>query len=397
VAYLRRIPTRRLLLLCAAVAVLGASVTAIALAATSGGPVPPPKPLAQAVHDSLTAPAVPGISARISFTNHLVDSSLLPEGSDPLLAGASGRLWAAGDRLRVELQSDGGAGDSQILLNGRALSVYDASAGTVYRATLPPDRRRSQDAGVPSLARVQDALAHLMRHADLSAAQPGDVGGRPAYTVRLTPKRDGGLVGAAELAWDAEHGEPLRAAVYAAGVADPVLEITASDVSIGRVDDSVFAVAPPAGTKVVDLSAHGRQAAGGERQAGHGAPVTGLSAVQAKVPFAIAAPQTLAGRARSDVRLAGSERDPAALVTYGHGLAGIAVLESAAPAAQASARRGGDRAQLDLPRVAIGASSGQELATALGTLVRFERAGVAYTVLGSVPPAVAEAAARGLR
>ena len=36
------------------------------------------------------------------------------------------------------------------------------------------------------------------------------------------------------------------------------------------------------------------------------------------------------------------------------------------------------------------------LATPLGTALRFERGGVAYAVIGSVPPATAEAAARGL-
>jgi hypothetical protein len=46
--------------------------------------------------------------------------------------------------------------------------------------------------------------------------------------------------------------------------------------------------------------------------------------------------------------------------------------------------------------VSIAGATGQELATALGTMVRFTRGGVAYTVIGSVPPAAAEAAARGL-
>jgi hypothetical protein len=46
--------------------------------------------------------------------------------------------------------------------------------------------------------------------------------------------------------------------------------------------------------------------------------------------------------------------------------------------------------------VSIDGTSGQELATALGTLVRFERGGVQYTIVGSVPPAAAEAAARAL-
>ena len=58
-------------------------------------------------------------------------------------------------------------------------------------------------------------------------------------------------------------------------------------------------------------------------------------------------------------------------------------------------RRGRMRG-LDLPKVSINGATGEELDTALGTVVRFSRGGVDYTVLGSVPPAAAEAAARGL-
>ena len=95
-SYLRHISTRRLLALCAAVvAILAGSAAAIALASGGSGPTPPPKPLAQAVHDALAAPPVDGVTARISFTNHLIDSASL-QGSDPLLTGAKGRLWATG-------------------------------------------------------------------------------------------------------------------------------------------------------------------------------------------------------------------------------------------------------------------------------------------------------------
>ena len=62
-----------------------------------------------------------------------------------------------------------------------------------------------------------------------------------------------------------------------------------------------------------------------------------------------------------------------------------------APAKPATARRPA------LPKVNIDGATGEELATALGTMLTFERGGVAYTVLGSVPPAAAENAARGLR
>ncbi len=40
--------------------------------------------------------------------------------------------------------------------------------------------------------------------------------------------------------------------------------------------------------------------------------------------------------------------------------------------------------------------TGEELDTALGSALRFSRGGVDYAVLGSVPPAAVEAAARGL-
>ena len=84
-------------------------------------------------------------------------------------------------------------------------------------------------------------------------------------------------------------------------------------------------------------------------------------------------------------------------MTYGQGLGGIAVLQSAAqaqPQTPKAPRDGGSG--LSLPKISINGVSGQELDTALGTVVRFERGGVAYTVAGSVPPTAAEAAARGL-
>src|SRR3954462_2307825 len=123
-SYLRHISTRRLLaLLTTTVVVLAGSAAAIALAAGGSGPPPPPKPLAQAVHDALAAPPIDGVTARIKFTNHLVDSSALP-GATPLLSGASGRLWAsAGGRLRLELQST--SGDVQIVTDGGRFLVYD--------------------------------------------------------------------------------------------------------------------------------------------------------------------------------------------------------------------------------------------------------------------------------
>ncbi|MEA2281771.1 MAG: hypothetical protein QOK21_2378, partial [Solirubrobacteraceae bacterium] len=88
---------------------------------------------------------------------------------------------------------------------------------------------------------------------------------------------------------------------------------------------------------------------------------------------------------------------PGALVTYGQGLGGIAVLESPSKAQPQTQKQGGrDGGGLSLPKISINGASGEELDTALGTVVRFDRAGVGYVVAGSVPPTAAEAAARGL-
>jgi hypothetical protein len=243
---------------------------------------------------------------------------------------------------------------------------------------------------VPSLARIQDALTRLSAGATLSGAQPGTVAGRPAYTVRISPRHDGGLLGGAELAWDAEPGVPLRVAVLASGSADPVLELRATDIAFGPVAAGDLTVPEPAGAKVVDLSPPASPGGPGGQDS---QPVVGLDAVQAKVPFTIVAPDQLVGLARREVRLIDHGGSPGALVTYGEGLGGIAVVQSATE----QGKPGGLAPKgLPLPKISINGASGEELDTALGTVLRFERGGVTYTLLGSVPPAAAEAAGRAL-
>jgi outer membrane lipoprotein-sorting protein len=398
VSLLRRISTTHLLLLCAGIVAVVAGGTALAIAAGSGGPKPPSRPLAVAVRDALAAPAPQGVTARIKFTNHLVDSAGI-QGSNPILSGASGRLWATPNgRVRIELQSS--RGDAQLVSDGKTFWAWDGSSRTVYKGQLPQHRhtgRAEKAEKLPSIQQIEGAIARFGQHASLSGATPSNVGGSPAYTVRAAPRKDGGLLGGVAVAWDAAHGAPLRFAVYAKGQASPVLELAVTDISYGPVPAGDFAVSPPAGAKTVDVSP--AKGDGASKHAAKGKEIVGLAAVQSAVRFKLAAPGSLAGRARQEVRLLGSRREnPIALVTYGQGLGGIAVLEQAPGAARHAGSAPGagpaDRAQL--PTVSIGAVKGQELQTPLGTVIRFERGGVAYTVLGSVTRAAAEAAARGL-
>jgi outer membrane lipoprotein-sorting protein len=374
---LRRLPLPRLLLLCGVALAVGIGSTALALA-LGGGPTPPPKPLADAVHDALVGAdghPVEGVSARIQFTNHLIEGASLASGSNgeagqlassPLLSGASGRLWISKDgRVRMELQSE--KGDSQILYDGHTASLYDGSSNTLYRYT-PKSGGDGASGGadgvdpaaplagheVPSVAKIEEAIAHLKEHANLSGATPADVAGQPAYTVRVSPNEGGSLIGGAELSFDSVHGAPLRAAIYSTTSSAPVIELAATEISYGPVPASTFAFTTPANAKVEEVSLPGHGGTGSSGQPP-------------------------------------DEGSKPKVTSHGHGISAITVLESKAKAGGKS-----PSALEGLQKVDINGTSASELRTELGTILSFERSGIRYVLAGSVPSAAIEALAKGL-
>ena len=395
---LRTLSTPRLLAIAGAIALLAVTAGIAQGALSDSNPTPAAKPLDQAVLDAVNAPKVRGITASVSFDNHLIPAGSLPEGStSPLLSGAKGRLWVTNDgRFRVELQSQ--AGDAQIVSDGKQVTVYDATSNTAYRFDVPQDAGkdggdRADEHKPVTLEQVDKAIAEVSKHWSLSGANPTSTAGAPTYTVRISPRDDGGLLGAAELAWDADNGIPLRAAIYADNQDSPVLELKADDVSFAPVPESDVTVSPPAGARVIDMSS--RQQRSGDQS---GQPVEGVDAVQSKLDFPLVAPDTVAGLPRQDVRLVRHEDKAGAVVVYGKGLGAIVVLQSKAGDRQGQPGGGGERdEQLRLPQININGATGTELATALGTVVTFERNGISYTVAGSVPPQAAEQAARELQ
>jgi outer membrane lipoprotein-sorting protein len=389
VKFIRTLSTTRLIVLIAAVAAVAAGSAALAVAASGGGgPTPPAKPLANAIHDALSGSAPDGITADITFTNRLFPSGALTGAAgSALLSGATGRLWATNDgRGRLELQSN--AGDAQIVWNADKVTAYDATSNTVYSFTLPAHTAGTADAGTPpGLSEITAFLTELSKQATVSDAQPDNVGDQPAYTVTVSPKHDGGLLGSAELAFDAARGIPLRIAIYAQGSSSPALALEATHVAYGAVSSSAVDVKPPAGAKVVDLSsaASSVDQSGGADQS---SKVTGLAAVQAAVDFPIAAPDTLVGLPRQHVGLAGKN---AALVVYGQGIGAIVVVERKADAAKANGMIAG------LPTVSLNGVTAHELATQLGTVLEWQQGGRSFVLAGSLPPAAAESAARELK
>ena len=423
-SHLRTLSPRRLSLLVLALLGVALAGTGIARAALAGGAdPPPPKPLAEALHDAATAPKVPGVTARVRFANNLLPAGALPGGeshSSPLLTGATGRVWLRSDgRFRLELQSS--AGDSQIVSDGREIRFVDARSKTIYVGSMPDgDRERDgskerdgrEEHGPPSVKEIERGLTRLSRKVNLSGAEPGSVADRPAYTLRASPKRDGGLLGAGEVAWDAARGVPLRAAVYAQGRPEPVIELATTEIGYDAVSLSDVDVPAPAGYRVVRLADRPERGSMGHkrgRSKDRSEGVRGVEDVQAELPFRLAAPSKLVGLPRRDVRLVEKPEGRTAVVVYGRGLGAIVVAQSEArrgkgarPGPFGEPERGEGREGMregapSLPKVSIEGATGTELSTALGTVVTFERDGVSHVVGGSIEPVAAEAAARELR
>jgi hypothetical protein len=381
-------PRKRVYAILAAIAILaaGGGIAQAALNGSDDGPKPPSRPLAQAVMTALQAPKLQGITASIHITNNLLPAGSLPKGvASPLAAGGDGRLWLSADRhLRLDLHTT--AGDVQAIYDGKRASLYDESSNTTYTIPVPAAAAKgARHAGQLPFGGLQQGLGALLRFWNLSGAKPTTTAGRPTYTVRISPKDDGGLLGAAEVAWDAARGVPLRAAVYAQGSSDPVIEIAATKIAYGPVKASDLAATPHPDARTVEINPDELAANSGPTG------VTGVDAVRRRLDFQLAAPDELAGLARKRVELVNFNGAKGAMSVYGSGLGTIAVFQY-----RAADDRHGSLSHLNLPEVNIDGRTGKELATALGTVVSFERDGVAYLVAGLVPPVAAENAARGL-
>lgn len=415
--HLRRLSLRHLIALCAATLLVGIGGTAVAFA-LGGGPTPPPKPLPQAVHDALAAPAPSGLTAKVQLVNHLLEGAELQaqtegQSPNPLVSGASGRLWiAANGEVRLELQSEAGA--TQLIYDGSKIALYQASSGKLYEYTPPqgaeggagaqaPGTESSPGSGsqapgteaehVPSVAAIEKELAKLAGTLDISGATPTDIAGVPAYSASLAPRHNGGLLGAVQLAWDSQHGVPLRFAIYAKGDPTPVIELSATEVSFGPVPSSVFTLQLPSGVKVSKIDAQSHSGEGGQQL--EAKPVSPEEA-QASLPFQLQAPSSLASMQRGEVRLIEANGHNAALVSYGEGLGGIVVLERALKAGESGEGSAGLLGSSGLPSVSINGTPASELATQLGTVIGFQRNGVEYVLAGSVTAATLQAAAQGL-
>ena len=329
----RTFSTPRLLALLAAVVAIAAAASIGSIAAFgSSAPTPPPKPLDQAIKDALNAPEPAGVTARVKFTNNLFPSGALSgmsgAGGSALTSGGSGRLWwsPADKRGRIELQSD--AGDAQILWDSTHVTVWDSSSNTVYDLPIPAhqgtDSGSGQDQG-PTLAGIDTFLANLTKQADDLGREPGLDRGRAGVQGHDLARPFGRADRLRRARLGRRPGRAARDRDSRAGAVDP-----------GAGADGHRHLLRPGlclrpGRQPARRREEGRARRAGRPGGSAGEPqkVSGLDAVQAAVPFTVVAPDTLVGLPRQSVQLLGGQ-DKGALVLYGHGLGGIALVEHAA-------------------------------------------------------------------
>ena len=352
-----------------ALVMLGAvSVTAMALTA-GHGKLPPAKPLAVALHDAATAPPAAGVTAHFAVHQHLIPGSSALLSSGPL-AGATGTVWAAGNEVRVSVHSQ--LGTAQLAYDGSSVTFYNPKNHAAYRLALPSHKRDTSSSArhaPPSVADIGKLLTGIGRDAMLSGAIPGNVAGRPAYTVEVRSRHASGLVGSLALAWDAARGVPLRFAITPRGSSTPALELVVTDIRFGKLPAGATSLTLPAGTHTEALHLPSKQRVRGAVKHVHS--VSGAGAVAKAVQFHLSAPATLAGRPRTEVRSLGD----GALIVYGKGLDSLLVYE----------QRAGDHGGSMLPvmsPVSVNGAAGHELETTLGSVLMFSKGRVTYTVAG---------------
>ncbi len=244
--------------------------------------------------------------------------------------GATGRLWAGGGQLRLELQAS--TGDTEIGFDGHVPDGLRRGLQHRLHDGVAPGRWRPYYGGtsarqVPSISDIRQALQPLLQHVSLAGPVPTNIGGQPAYTVRISPKHSAGLLGSVELGWDAAHGVPLKVAVFSQGDSTPVLSLKATSISFGSVPASDLSVSMAPGAKVVHVTAPTHMP--GDSDSHGKSEVSGVNAVAHALSFPLSAPAQLVGVPRRTVRLVESLSSKGAMVVYGRGLGAILVLAAA--------------------------------------------------------------------
>jgi outer membrane lipoprotein-sorting protein len=213
---------------------------------------------------SLGIPQLPGTSNPNSITALLAGSHTI-------------KVWYA-DPQHIRLAVPVTLSETDLVRNGRQVSVWQSSSNTVTRMQLPAKASRSDQhastmpSSVPLTPQqaASQALKAVGPSTRVSVERNVTVAGQPAYQLVLSPKAGGSLIGRVSIAIDATKNVPLRVQVFARGTASPAIQVGYTSVSFVKPAAANFNFTTPAGAKVkvVGPPTSGRMPAKGTKASG---------------------------------------------------------------------------------------------------------------------------------
>ena len=406
-----RTPVRGLILILGLllVAALGAGGIAVQARAQS---TPPEELTEEELLSRITAARenAPDFSATATFEQTLVPEGLLgaSQGDSTGNSGPrSARIWHGGpDQFRAELQ--GKNGDQVFVRNGSEVRSYGGATNTLRTGERPKPEGQPEEAASPE--KINEVLADISPTSDLKTGPPEEFAGRWAYPLTLEPKdKSQTLVEKAEALVDAETFVPLSFELYAQDTPEPVVRYEASDFKVGDVPDERFQLETPPGAKVVSTEESGSDERQGEKHGEEQGAQTVASVAEAQKSVAFPVKQLAGapgGRELTEIRVAGSD---GVIQTYGSGWGAITLAQKTDPGSAegtgasqgessgSEADNNGRGEQAQVPTVDLGSGiEAKEISTPIGTALSWSADGVSYSLVGSVPAADLEEAARGL-
>jgi outer membrane lipoprotein-sorting protein len=390
-----------------------AALGTVVLAAQARAQGTPPEELAEEelLSRITTAPEnAPDFEATMTVEQTLVPEGLLgasqgdrTENSGP----RSARVWYGGpDTVRAELQGENG--DQLFVENGSEVRAYDGATNTL-RIGEKPETTEQRPEGAASPEKIDEILAEISPTSDLQTGEPVEFAGRWAYPLTLEPKdKNLTLVERAEALVDAEAFVPLSFRLYSEDSPDPVVHYEASNFEVGPVPDKRFQLETPPGATVEQMEESGKDGKRSEEGRENREPQSIASVAEAE--HAVGFPVRQLANAPSDrelteVRIVGSD---GVVQSYGDGWGTVVFVQKpdrepeSTDQSQKDSRReasgedDGRDEQLQIPTVDLGGVEAKEISTPIGTSLSWSANGVSYSLVGSVPAAELEEAARGL-
>ncbi|MEH0111182.1 hypothetical protein V6N00_15825 [Tersicoccus sp. MR15.9] len=178
---------------------------------------------------------------------------------DLLTSAHTARVYADGPtKLRVQVMDQ--LAERDVVRNGTTAWTWDSSTRRATRTTLPAASGSgvtgpvSPDSMAPDTltpdALAQRFLAAVGPSTTVTVGEPVTVAGHGAWTLVLTPRTSGTLVGSVHIAVESTTGLPLAVDVYAKGQTDPAFHVALTSLDLRAPDPSVFSFTPPAGATV---------------------------------------------------------------------------------------------------------------------------------------------------